>query len=114
LLAVVGVYGVVSYSATQRTREIAIRVALGARPMDVRRLVLREGIAMAVLGIGAGLAGALAVTRLLQSLLFETAPTDPITLAVVAGAVFVVVLLATALPAARSSRSDPIAALRCE
>ena len=114
LLAVVGVYGVVAYSAAQRTREIAIRVALGARPIDVRRLVLGEGIIMAALGIGIGVAGALAMTRVLQTLLFETAPTDPATLVVVAGVVLLVVLLATVLPAARASRADPIAALRCE
>jgi putative ABC transport system permease protein len=114
LLAVIGVYGVVAYSAAQRTREIAIRVALGARPIDVRRLVLGEGIIMAALGIGIGVAGALAMTRVLQTLLFETAPTDPTTLVVVAGVVLLVVLLATVLPAARASRADPIAALRCE
>jgi ABC-type antimicrobial peptide transport system permease subunit len=114
LLAIVGVYGVVAYSAAQRTREIAIRVALGARPIDVRRLVLGEGIIMAALGIGIGIAGALAMTRVLQTLLFETAPTDPTTLVVVAGTLLLIVMLATLLPATRASRVDPMVALRCE
>jgi putative ABC transport system permease protein len=85
LLATIGIYGVVAYSVTQCTREIGIRMALGAQPIDVRCQVLREGAILAALGIGIGLVGAVAMTRVLQTLLFETAPADPPTLAVVAG-----------------------------
>jgi putative ABC transport system permease protein len=114
LLATIGVYGVVSYSAAQRTREIGIRMALGALPGDVRSLVLREGALLAAAGAAIGLAGALGLTRVLRSLLFETTPTDPATLSAAVLAVLVVALLATLIPANRAARTDPMGTLRCE
>ncbi len=114
VLAMVGVYGVVAYSAARRVREIGIRMALGAVPGEVRRLLLREGLLLGGLGIAIGLGGALGLTRVLRNLLFETSPHDPATLAAVAGGVLVVVLLATILPANRAARIQPTVALRHE
>ena len=114
LLATIGVYGVVSYSVSQRTQKIGIRVALGARSGDVSRLVLREGVLLGTLGVGLGLAAALAATRVLGSLLFEVTPTDPVTLGGVAGLLLGVTLAATVLPARRATKVDPMAALRYE
>ena len=114
LLAAVGIYGVVAYSVARRTREIGIRVALGAQRTDVARMVLREGAVLAAAGIGIGLAGALALTRVLRSLLFETTPNDPATLACVSAAMLLLVLLATLIPAQRATRVNPITALRYE
>jgi predicted permease len=114
LLATIGVYGVVSYSVSQRTQEIGIRVALGARSGDVSRLVLREGVLLGALGVGLGLAAALAATRVLGSLLFEVTPTDPVTLGGVAGLLLAVAMAATVLPARRATKVDPMAALRYE
>ena len=113
-LAMVGVYGVVAYSAARRVREIGIRMALGAVPRDVRRLLLREGFLLGGAGIAIGLGGALALTRLMRTLLFETEPTDPATLAVVAGAILAVVFFATLVPANRAAGVDPTVALRHE
>jgi putative ABC transport system permease protein len=113
-LAMIGVYGIVSYSISQRTNEIGIRVALGARSADVFRLILREALALAAIALLIGLAGSLAMTRMLQSLLFEVTPTDPITLASVCFLVFSVSALAAFLPARRAMRIDPLAALRYE
>ena len=114
MLASVGVYGVVSYSVSQRTREIGIRVALGARCRDVARLVFREGLILAGAGIAIGLGGAFAWTRLLRSLLFEVTPTDPATLLSVACLLLAVAAVATFLPARRAARIDPLIALRYE
>jgi len=114
LLAAVGIYGVVAYSVARRTREIGIRVALGAQRTDVARMVLREGAVLAAAGISIGLAGALALTRVLRTLLFETTPNDPATLTCVAVAVLFLVLFATLIPAHRATRVNPMTALRYE
>jgi putative ABC transport system permease protein len=114
VLATIGVYGVVAYSVTQRTREIGIRMALGAQQTHVGQMVLREGAALAVTGILIGLIGALILTRVLRTLLYETAPDDPLTLALVVAGVLIVVLLATLIPARRAAQVDPTTTLRYE
>jgi predicted permease len=114
LLAAVGVYGVVSYGVARRRREIGVRVALGADPGAVLRLVLRQGAALGTLGLALGLVGGTLATRWLRSLLFEVGPGDPATLAGVSLLLLGVALLACAVPARRASRVDPVAALRAE
>jgi len=114
LLSTVGVYGVVSYSVSQRTQEIGIRVAMGASAGDVARMVLHEGLWLAAMGVAIGLAGAIALTRVLRSLLFEVTPTDPVTLGSVACLLLAVAALATFLPARRATKLDPTVALRYE
>ena len=111
-LAALGLYGLVSHGVIQRTREIGVRMSLGARQTDVVRLVLWEGSRLAILGIGIGLTGALGFTRVLQGLLFEVSPTDPIALAGVVLLLVGVTLLANYLPARRAAAVDPIRALR--
>ncbi len=113
-LAAIGVYGVLSYSVDQRTREIGLRMAMGAGRAGVLRLVVREGMLVAAAGIGAGLVGALAVSRVLASLLYGVAERDPATFAGVAVALAVTALAACAAPAWRASKVDPMIALRCE
>ncbi len=114
LLAGIGIYGVVSYSVSQRTQEIGIRVALGARAGDVSRLVLGEGLLLSGLGVAIGLAGAIVFTRVLRSLLFEVTPTDPVTLGSVAVLLLAVSAAATLFPARRATRVDAMVALRYE
>ena len=114
ILAAVGIYGAMAYSVNQRTHEIGIRTALGAQRGDVLRLVMRDGAKIALFGIAFGIAGALALTRLMASLLFEVKPTDPATFAGVAILLAFVVLAACYLPARRAMRVDPMVALRYE
>jgi predicted permease len=112
LLGLVGIYGVIAYIATQRTREIGIRMALGAQTGDVRRLFLRHGLLLTVAGIAIGIGIAMALTRVMSALLFGVNPTDPATYAAVSAGLGSVALIATWLPAWRASRVDPVAALR--
>ena len=114
LLAAVGIYGLMSYSIGQRQHEIGIRMALGADPRRVLRLVVRQGLLLTAGGLVAGLVGALALSRLLSQLLFQVSSADPLTYAGVASLLFSVSLLATYLPARRASRVDPLVALRHE
>ncbi len=114
ILASVGIYGLLQYSTTQQTRDIGIRMALGARKMDVLRAVLTHGLRLTLLGVVCGLAGAVALTRVLSSLLYDVTPTDPLTLAGVSLVLMAIALLASYLPARRAARIDPMAALRCE
>ena len=114
LLAALGIFGVMSYAVAQRYREIGIRVALGADPGVVLRMVLGNALVLVGAGIGAGLLGAVALSRTMASLLFELSPTDPATLIGVAALLAVVALLASYLPARRATRVDPLVALRSE
>jgi putative ABC transport system permease protein len=114
VLASLGIYGVVAYSIARRKTEIGIRIALGAALADVHRLVLRQGMRPVVLGLVAGVAGALAAGRLVESLLFGTHSTDPLTFSVVVAVLFGAGLLACYLPARRATRMDPASALRHE
>ena len=114
LLAAIGIYGLMAYAVTQRTQEIGIRMALGALPRDVLALVVREGMMLAIVGIAIGVAGAFAATRLLASMLYGVAPTDPATFVCVAVLLGTVAFLACWLPARRAARVDPLVALRAE
>jgi predicted permease len=114
MLSAVGVYGVISYLVSQRTREIGVRVALGAQRSDVLRLILGDGARLAVLGIAIGLAASLTLTRLLAKMLFGVRPSDPLTLGTVTFILAVVALLACYIPARRAVRVDPMVALRYE
>jgi predicted permease len=114
LLGVVGIYGVIAYIATQRTREIGIRMALGAQIGDVRKIFLRHGLRLTATGVALGVGVALLLTRVLSALLFGVAPTDPLTYVAVSGALAGVALVATYLPARVATRVDPIVALRAD
>jgi len=114
LLAGVGIYGVVSYSVAQRTNEIGIRIALGARAADVVRLILKHGLALAAIGVAIGLSGSFALTRLMKGLLFGVSATDPLTFAAIALLLIGVALMACWIPARRAARVDPMLALRLE
>jgi putative ABC transport system permease protein len=114
LLAAIGIYGVMSFTISKRTREIGVRMALGADRRDVLRLVVGQGMSVALAGAGAGLAGALLLTRLMRGLLYGVGPSDPVTYAAVALLLLAIALAASYLPARRASRIDPISALRRE
>lgn len=114
LLACVGLFGVMAYLVSQRTHEIGVRLALGARPGDVFRLVIGRGMTLAAIGSSLGLAGAWAFGRVLESLLYQTTPSDPITLASAPILLMAVALFACYVPARRAMRVDPMAALRYE
>jgi len=114
ILAAVGIYGAMAYAVNQRRHEIGIRIALGARRSDVLRIVLGDGAKIALFGITSGIAGALVLTRLMASLLFEVKPTDPATFARVAILLALVALAACYIPARRAMRVDPMVALRYE
>jgi hypothetical protein len=114
LISMVGIYGVIAYAANQRTREIGVRMALGAQVGDVRRMFLRQGLVLTAAGIAIGLAAAFALTRVISGFLFGVGPLDPVTYAAVAAGLGGVALFAAYLPARRASRIDPLAALRID
>jgi ABC-type antimicrobial peptide transport system permease subunit len=114
VLAAVGIAGVVSYSVTQRTQEIGIRLALGAQPRDVVRLILRSSLRWTLVGLVVGLVSALALGRYMETLVFEVKPTDPFVLAAVSVVLLSVALLAAYLPAREATGVDPVTALRSE
>jgi putative ABC transport system permease protein len=114
LIAAAGIGGIMALTVSQRTREIGIRMALGAQPLNVMRMVLGQGMLLAVIGVGIGIIGAIALTRLVKTLLFEVAPNDPITFATVAATLVAAAAMASFLPARRAASIDPIVALRSE
>ena len=114
VLTAIGIYGVVAYTVRQRTSEIGIRVALGADRHRVLGMVLRQGMTPVVIGLGGGLAAAVALTRMMTSLLFGVSPTDPVTIAAVMGVIATVAFVATWMPARRAAGVDPVVALKAE
>ena len=113
-LASVGVYGVLAYGVSQRTHEIGVRIALGARMTQLQSMVVREGMLLALVGVGLGIAGALALSRFIRAVLFMVEPNDPLTLVGVMGALLIAALIASALPARRATKVNPLSAIRAE
>jgi len=113
-LAGVGVYGVLSFSVSQRTQEMGVRIALGAKQADVLRLVVKQGLMLAGIGVLLGLVGAFGITRVISSLLYNVTPTDPISFAGVAAFLTMIAVVASYLPARRATNVDPLVALRNE
>jgi putative ABC transport system permease protein len=114
VLAAIGIYGVIAYSVVQRTREIGIRMALGAMRADVLQLILRQGIRIGALGLALGTAGTYLATRALSSMLYGVKPHDPLIFFGVAVSILIVVMVASYIPARRATRVDPLVALRYE
>ena len=114
LLTTIGVYGVVAYGVAQRTHEIGVRMALGASRSDVLRMILNGGLMLTLAGVGVGVIGALALARLIESMLYEIPPRDPATYGIVCVTLSMVALLASYIPALRATRVDPMIALRYE
>ena len=114
VLAAIGLYGVMSYTVTQRARELGVRVALGASARDVVGLVLRQGVRLVVVGVGIGLVAALLLTRVMRTMLFDVSATDPVTFVVIPLLLVTVALVASYLPARRATVVDPVVALRTE
>jgi putative ABC transport system permease protein len=112
LLSTVGLYALISYSVSHRRQEIGIRLAIGAEPVHIRRMVVFEGVRLASLGVAVGLGGAVVATRLMQDILYGVSPSDPLTLLSVAATLFGAALLACHLPARSAVRVDPLIALR--
>jgi ABC-type antimicrobial peptide transport system permease subunit len=114
LLAGVGLYAVMAYAVSQRTHEIGIRMTMGARARDVMRLVTGQGMKLTIAGLTLGIAGAFALTRVMEPLLYGVTPTDPLTFILISMSLVSVALLACWIPARRATRVDPMIALRCE
>ena len=114
VMAAVGVYGVISYAVRQRTHELGIRMALGATAPDVLKLILSQGLRLALMGVAIGLLVAFALTRWMESLFFGVRPTDPLTFGMIAGVLLTVSLLACWIPARRAMKVDPMISLRCD
>jgi putative ABC transport system permease protein len=114
VIATVGIYGVISYAVSQRTHEIGIRMALGAQASDVLRMVVWRGMSLTLVGVAIGLAVALALTRVIKSLLFNMSATDPVTFALVALLLVVIAMIASYIPARRATKVDPLIALKRE
>jgi putative ABC transport system permease protein len=114
VLGSVGIYGIVSYAVTQRTQEIGVRMALGAQARDILQLILKHGVVLVLTGVAIGVAGALALTRFLSTLLFGITPTDTLTFVVVSAIFFLIAMIASLIPARRATKVDPLIALRYE
>jgi putative ABC transport system permease protein len=114
VLAAVGVYGVMSYAVSRRTREIGVRLALGAEPVAVVRMIVREGMVVALTGAGVGIGGALLLTRSMAGMLYGVQPSDPLTFLAVSAVLVLAALVATYLPARSAARTDPLLALRAD